>query len=383
MTPLVRTRTRSQTFRHAFTLIELLVVISVIAVLMALLLPAIQNARASARRLQCLNHMRQVGVALHAFAAKDPGHQFPPYGTWGDYKDRFGVWQPGGSFGRQLRNWVVDILGELDRQDIFDRWDHTRAHDSTFGGTDGFSNRDLIRQYVLNVLTCPDDNTAQSIPGTLSCVVNAGYANIDGSLSAASGWGSSNYHNFNDPDLDLNVNGSVNDAEDQNLFRRSGVMWRMVLDRSGDGHPTGVRANGSHGPDNIYDGLSNTILVTENLNAGEKQLWGDPDPRNCAFVFPFDPDTSAYDSATYFSSVPLDPAHPYGVINGARGGPEGERPFPNSNHYGSVNMVFCDGATRTISEDIDLNVYARLITPEGDRASGATAAQTPLSGESF
>ena len=376
-------RIRSQTPRSAFTLIELLVVISIIAVLTALLLPAIQNVRASSRRVECLNHMRQVGLALHAFAAKDSRHQFPPYGTWGDYKNNSGVWQPGGFFGRQLKNWVVDILGELDRQDIFDRWDHTREHDSAYDGADGLSNRDLIQLYTLDVLTCPDDDTAQGIPGTLSYVVNVGYANIDGSLSTSSGWGSTNYHNFNDPDLDLNVNGSVNDVDDQEIFRRSGVMWRMVLDRSGDGNPTKPCPNGSYGPDNIYDGLSNTILVTENVNAGEKQLWGDPDPRNCAFVFPIDPDTSAWDSSSYFRSAPLDPTHPYGVINGARGGPEGERPFPNSNHSGSINVVFCDGAMGTLSEDIDLNVYARLITPEGDRRFGSMEAQTPVSGESF
>ncbi|MCH2200852.1 MAG: DUF1559 domain-containing protein [Fuerstiella sp.] len=379
----VMSHARTQCQRSAFTLVELLVVMSIIAMLMALLLPAIQYARATSRRVQCLNHMRQVGVAMHAYAAKDTNKQFPPYGTWGDYKDSSGIWQPGGFFGRQLRNWVVDILGELDRQDVYDRWDHTREHDSTFSGANGLSNHDLIRQYVLAVLICPADHTAQGIPGTLSYVVNVGYANIDGSLSSGSGWGSSNYHNFNDSDLDFNVNGIVNDAEDQDVFRRSGVMWRTVLDRSGDGNPTKTLPSGSHGPDNIYDGLSNTILVTENVNAGEKQLWGDPDPRNCATVFPIDPDTSGFDSSSYFPSAPLDPAHPYGVINGARAGPEGERPFPNSNHSDIVNIVFCDGAARTVSEDIDLNVYARLITPEGDKPSASVTPQTPVSGESF
>jgi len=358
-------------------------VISIIAVLMALLLPAIQNARSAARRTQCLNHMRQVGIALHAFAAKSPTNQFPPYGTWGDFKSGSGVWQSGGSIGAQLKNWVVDILGELDRQDIYDRWDHERKHDSTFAGPGGLSNVELIQQYVFPVLTCPDDDTAQGVPGTLSYVVNAGYAHIDGSLSnTGSGWGAAAYHGVNKPDLDLNVNGTINDNEDKDQFHRSGVMWRLVQDRNGDGSPTSW-PNRSHGPDTIYDGMSHTILVTENVNAGDKQLWGDPDPRNCAFVYPLDPDTTGHTAATYYPSAPLDPAHPYGRINAARGGPEGERPFPNSNHYGGVNMVFCDGSTRTMSDSIDLSVYARLITPNGDKFSSAVSAQQPVDGTDF
>ena len=100
-------------------------------------------------------------------------------------------------------------------------------------------------------------------------------------------------------------------------------------------------------------------------------------------MFPVDYVGIGQTSQTCYRLSPLDPAHPYAVINGARTGPEGARPFPNSHHSGGVNVVMCDGSARFLSASVDLNVYAQLVTPSGTRFNNRIAAQAPLSNNDF
>jgi prepilin-type N-terminal cleavage/methylation domain-containing protein len=98
--------------RRAFTLVELLVVIAIIGILVALLLPAIQAARESARRSQCIDHLKQIGTAVHTY--HDVKKQFP---TGRNGRNQFTV------------SWAYYILPQIEEQAIYDAYEPTKPAD--------------------------------------------------------------------------------------------------------------------------------------------------------------------------------------------------------------------------------------------------------------
>ena len=96
--------------RGGFTLIELLVVIVIAAILLSLLLPAVQAARAAARKTQCQNRLRQVGVAFTGYVSGDPSHTLPP-GAAGDLRTT-PTYPTGRCTGGLWSGYLVDYLGE-------------------------------------------------------------------------------------------------------------------------------------------------------------------------------------------------------------------------------------------------------------------------------
>ncbi|HYH64970.1 MAG TPA: DUF1559 domain-containing protein [Urbifossiella sp.] len=208
--------------RRAFTLIELLVVIAIVAVLVGLLLPAVQKVREAAARLRCQNNLKQIGLGLHGYESAHG--RFPP-----GYRDTRPDTAPGPGWG-----WAVFILPFVEQPALHARID---PHTTLPGGGSDTPTPTADTLTALPVYRCPSD------PGP------ATNANYDGHATASYrgvGWGR--------PKTGPGPKGlMITDLADPNgtLFRNSRV---RVAD--------------------VADGLSGTLFVTEVCLDERRDRWG-------------------------------------------------------------------------------------------------------------
>ncbi|MBN9122215.1 MAG: DUF1559 domain-containing protein [Planctomycetes bacterium] len=142
--------------RRGFTLIELLVVIAIIAILIGLLLPAVQKVREAAARMSCSNNLKQLGLALHNY--HDQNNKMPP----GCEPDK----NSSGAVTASWRSsWKVYILPHIEQQNIFQGWSFTSS-----SGYSNAANTGRVNNITIKTYRCPSSN----LPDFYSTSYNAG-----------------------------------------------------------------------------------------------------------------------------------------------------------------------------------------------------------------
>lgn len=350
--------------RRAMTLIEVLVVISIIGMLMSLLLPAVQASRESARRTQCANHMRNIGLAVQSEV--NAKRRLPASGNFSTSGDAF-------------HDWVVNVLPYVERSDIARQWRFDEPWDT--------APNSMLATTDIEVFVCPDDSTVMRGQGNLSYVVNGGFGwsepvDCPSVVQLAGGGLQVAKFDFNGNGVTCPTNTSQDSSpfgSDRELYFKTGLFFP-------ENWPYGSGTVRHHTPDSIFDGLSHTIMLAENLWAGYSPAgggWGDPHPtRTCFFLSGYVCANNQCSAGNVDWGRANDRSGPGAAeaINGNLSGKEGSSPWPSSGHPGGVNMVFCDGHLRFISDSIDGALYAWLVTPQGSTIRGPLA-QPPMESE--
>ena len=316
--------------RRAFTLVELLVVITIIGILVSLLMPAVQSAREAARQTQCKNNLYQIGRACLQHVDKQ-GH-FPSSGwgfTWtGDPDMGFGAHQPGG--------WIYNILPYLEQGVI---------HDIGAGMPYSQKFQALAQQKsaVVPCLICPSRRKAIAYPA-VELDLNAAQSTTLNKTDYAANGGTGPAITGGGPAVTC-------------LTTYPNCTWSNPLPQKTFTGVSGERSEVK--PAQIFDGLSNTLLVGEKYLAPDNYYNGADGADNDTAFEGNDWDVNRW--VTY-----VDPTSGL-VTNAATYQPYQDTPgfdfcAPGfgSAHAMGLNVVMCDGSVHLLSYLVDLHVYSYL-----------------------
>lgn len=354
--------------RRAFTLIELLVVIAIIAVLIALLLPAVQSAREAARRIQCVNNLKQLGLALHNY--HDSNLAFPPAAQGG----MFDVYMSytGYSF----------LLPYVEQGNAFNTFNFQL---NLFSGGTGYYGWSLPGnstgfQLQFSMFLCPSNRAVAEVGATVGSGPDE-YTVAPGKVAVTDYVFNAGASRYIEPDYgETNLNGPVGfnsaykiaDVTDgtSNTF--------IMAEAAGGSIRNKYRATGT-GANRVCIPMSTPLSYTagtvyfENvmfMAYGRARAWGTDKKVAGGLVgrtvdavgYPYRPNDCPYDSMTDLFIDP--PGVPY---------PAAGQQVPNfrSTHPGMINAAFTDGSVRAIKDTISMPTYIGLSSIRGGEVLSA------------
>lgn len=334
----------SRSCKSGFTLVELLVVIAIIGILVALLLPAVQSAREAARRTQCLNHLKQIGLG---YANHHDVQKFFPSGGWapqwvGDADRGFGELQPGG--------WVYHILPYVEELAI---WQLPSDGDNTGAyKPEQLAGAKQMQETPISMFNCPSRRAATTYP----YVITAGYFQVRNSdepeVVARSDYAA------NSGDGEMGEFFFYEDKGDYDTHFPPANYLRV--DRGIDQFPpekgqTGVSYVGSEiRIAELSDGTSKTVAVGEKYLIQTKYETGDAGADNHSMYQGFDRDMNrwAYKDTITNGETDIPPLQDNATV---------DLHFNfGSAHPGVFNATLCDGSVRAVSYDVDLLAFSRM-----------------------
>jgi prepilin-type N-terminal cleavage/methylation domain-containing protein/prepilin-type processing-associated H-X9-DG protein len=359
--------------RRGFTLIELLVVIAIIAVLIALLLPAVQAAREAARRAQCVNNLKQIGLAIHNYHSQN--NALPPSG------ERWGGANAMELSQVQTVSMKLRLLPFLEQQQLQNTYNFNIFPGPVGAGGDprqaiGGAMNYTTYMAKLNVFLCPSDGNPGSQRtlslGALSGTVpSANYPNNVGNLRRynTNGWVPSGPAYFPGWDSQIRDTLGFEDAEDgtaNTIIFSEWVKGTGNPNQDGLGMVYGNNFGGDNGvPNNPQFNYNFSQLcqqATTRLFANKGELWALDDPtRGGVFTVANPPNTKACyyrDGANDGAANSLpDDGDPCDTLIGA-----------SSAHPGGVNCLMMDGSVKFIKNSVNYNTWLAL----GSVAGGET-----------